>query len=106
MQEMLELFETDAEIKMHVDTDEICSACPNNRDGICVSDDHVKKYDQAVLELCGLADGMEMTFLEFAEKIQKEIIIQGRRAAICGSCQWNHICSVQKSRWDKLAQAE
>ena len=35
MAEMLKLFLSGKRIRLHVDTDEICSACPNNQDGIC-----------------------------------------------------------------------
>ena len=34
MAEMLKLFLSGKRIRLHVDTDEICSACPNNQDGI------------------------------------------------------------------------
>ena len=33
MQEMLDIFQKGAKIQLHADTDEICSACPNNEKG-------------------------------------------------------------------------
>ena len=52
MQEMLDIFQKGAKIQLHVDTDEICSACPNNEKGCCSSFSLVEAYDNAVLELC------------------------------------------------------
>ena len=102
MQEMLEIFETDPAIILQVDTDEICSSCPNNQNGICSSSGLVAAYDEAVLETCGMEEDAEMPFLKFAEKVEREIISPGKRREICGNCQWNDICSTQASRWKHL----
>ena len=68
MQEMLEIFQKGAKIRLHADTDEICSACPNNEKGYCSSFSLVEKYDIAVLELCGLENGQIMDFDAFTSK--------------------------------------
>lgn len=102
MQEMLELFEKDVPVRLTVSTDEICSACPNNRDGACKDAAHVYEYDKAVLDMCGLSDGTEISFLSFAKTVQNKILRDGSRKNICGTCQWNEICSSQKSRWESL----
>ncbi|MFR7899312.1 MAG: DUF1284 domain-containing protein [Ruminococcus sp.] len=34
--------------------DEICSACPNNCEGVCEAAEKVKRYDNEVLVECGL----------------------------------------------------
>ena len=66
MQEMLDIFQKGAKIQLHADTDEICSACPNNEKGCCSSFSLVEAYDNAVLELCGLENGqiMELMILQ------------------------------------------
>ena len=101
MQEMLDIFQKGAKIQLHADTDEICSACPNNEKGCCSSFSLVEAYDNAVLELCGLENGQIMEFDDFTELVQKEILASGKRKEICGNCQWNSICESQKSRWEK-----
>ena len=101
MQEMLDIFEKGAKIQLHADTDEICSACPNNEKGCCSSFSLVEKYDKAVLELCSLENGQVMDFQTFTDIVQKEILASGKRKEICGECQWNSICENQKSRWEK-----
>ena len=90
-----------AKIQLHADTDEICSACPNNEKGCCSSFSLVEAYDNAVLELCGLENGQIMEFDDFTDVVQKKILASGKRKEICGNCQWNSICESQKSRWEK-----
>ena len=101
MQEMLDIFQKGAKIQLHADTDEICSACPNNEKGCCSSFSLVEAYDNAVLELCGLENGQSMDFDDFTDVVQKKILASGKRKEICGNCQWNSICESQKSRWEK-----
>ena len=101
MQEMLDIFQKGAKIQLHADTDEICSACPNNEKGCCSSFSLVEAYDNAVLELCGLENGQIMEFDDFTDVVQKKILASGKRKEICGNCQWNSICESQKSRWEK-----
>lgn len=101
MQEMLDLFTKGADVCLTVKTDEICSACPNNSQGICEAAEKVKRYDNAVLAECGLKEGQKLAFPEFTEAVQKKIIETGKRTKICGDCQWNRICQEQPSRWSK-----
>ena len=88
-------------IRLHADTDEICSACPNNREGQCTDLTLVEKYDNAVLEACGLADGEQLAFDDFTEKVQNQLLVTGKRKEICGGCKWNGICENEKSRWEE-----
>ena len=99
MAEMLEIFLSGRKIRLHVDTDEICSACPNNCGGHCTPGGKVAEYDQAVLDRCGFEAGQVMEFKEFTHQVQKKILATDGRKEICGNCQWNSICEEQKSRW-------
>ena len=101
MAEMLEIFLQGKKIRLHVDTDEICSACPNNCDGHCTSGDKVAEYDQEVLDRCGLMADQVLDFWEFTSQVQEKILEPDRRREICGNCQWNSICENQPSRWKR-----
>ena len=101
MQEMLELFTKGAEVQLVMKTDEICSACPNNCEGVCEAAEKVKRYDNEVLAECGLKEGQKLAFAEFTETVEQKIIAAGKRDQICGDCQWNRICQDQPSRWSK-----
>lgn len=41
-------------VRLTDQADEICRACPNNLCGQCESAEKVRRYDRAVLSLCGL----------------------------------------------------
>jgi hypothetical protein len=92
MQEMKERFETDPQVRLVVEPDEICGACPNKKNAACVSEGKVAGYDRAVLEYCGLKEGQELSFLTFASQVREQILEKGLRPEICGDCQWNRLC--------------
>ena len=102
MQDVLELLENGRKVKLTVAVDEVCSACPNNVEGVCKDCVLVENYDRSVLRLCGLSEGQELDFYEFARLVQEHVISCGRRADICGECQWDGICRNKKSRWERL----
>ena len=89
----------ESSIQLTVGTDAVCGPCPNNTDGLCDKPELVAAYDQAVLEYCGLTDGEILGFGWFTALVQENILDPGRRADICGNCQWNEICASQPSRW-------
>ena len=89
MQHMLELLEKGADVEMAVFGDEICKACPNLKHGVCLSADLVEHYDRKVLEYCGLKERENLSFRDFVDNVQKNIIETGKRVEICGGCQWN-----------------
>ena len=99
MQHMLELLEKGADVEMAVFGDEICKACPNLKHGVCLSADLVEHYDRKVLEYCGLKERENLSFRDFVDNVQKNIIEAGKRVEICRCCQWNEICSRKESRW-------
>lgn len=79
-------------IKLQVETDIVCENCPNNEAGVCSTADKVKRYDEAVLKVCNLAEGEEISFAEFTKLVRDKIINAGIRSDICGDCSWDYIC--------------
>ncbi|MCI5903197.1 MAG: DUF1284 domain-containing protein [Blautia sp.] len=107
MQEMLEHFQKNPRVRLVLQGDEICSACPNQRGGKdCVSADSVRKYDTAVLEACRLKEEEERNFMELAALVQREIMDPEKREAICRDCQWNELCRNTPSRWENIPPGE
>lgn len=86
-------------VRLAAETDEICSACPNNEGGLCSRPERVAGYDRAVLELCGLAEGQVLPFGAFTGLVQEKILAAGLRPGICKGCQWNEVCASHASRW-------
>ena len=87
-------------VRLTVDADCVCSACPNNQNGVCDKPELVAAYDNAVLSLCGLKEGETLLFGRFTELVQSRILTPGLRQSICGGCQWNKLCSTRQSRWE------
>lgn len=85
----------DTPVRLIAAADVICSACPNNLDGVCKNDASAADYDRAVLDRCGLAEGVGMTYGDFAALVRERILAPGLRREICGGCQWDGICSGQ-----------
>lgn len=80
------------QIIISVCADVICEACPNNTDGLCDSEEKVLRYDNKVLEACGMKDGDRIYYRDFISLVYEKIILSGKREQICGNCQWNEVC--------------
>lgn len=91
--------EPDTLVRLTVQTDAVCAACPNNVRGLCSKPEQVAVYDRAVLTLCGLAEGTVLPFGRFTALVQERILSPGLRPSVCGGCQWDAVCSAQPSRW-------
>ena len=74
------------------ETDEICSACPHNKEGVCEAAEKVDAYDNGVLQYSGLQTGQTLSFREFEETVEEKILRSGNGRKICGNCQWKEIC--------------
>jgi len=86
------LLEADPLIEIVAQTDEICSSCPNNENGLCTSHEKVLLYDRSVLRFCGLEEGCQMHFSEFMQLVSDRILSPGKRCEICPDCMWNEWC--------------
>lgn len=96
---LLAALKPESPVRLVVGADAVCGACPNNTGGLCDKPELVASYDRAVLDLCGLGEGDELSFGQFTALVEERILSQGRRASICGDCQWNDLCASQRSRW-------
>ena len=99
MAELLSGLGPDSPVRLTVGTDAVSGACPNNKGGTCDKPERVAGYDRAVLTACGLEEGTVLPFGQFTALVQARILGAGRRAQICGNCQWNGICESHASRW-------
>lgn len=100
MRETLEQMQENPLVQLTAQEDEICAACPNAQQGRCSDGERVRGYDRAVLGACGLEEGVELPFLDFADIVQRQVLDAGRRKEICPDCQWSPLCN-GKSRWKK-----
>lgn len=77
--------------------DEVCGQCPNNRSGACVSLEKVRRIDEAVLALCGLAYGQTVTWRELSSTARERIFHTPEFKAVCSSCEWYGLCAADGS---------
>ena len=101
MRQVLDAFLPSTSVVLALGEDTICTACPNNENGVCTAAGKVSRYDRQVLALCGLETGNILTFSEFTERVEQRILTPGLRSAICFDCEWNNLCAFQPSRWKK-----
>lgn len=86
------LKESDAIVKLTKGEDVICSACPNNNNGICTTQDKVDRYDSTTLSLCGLKIGETLPYNQLSKIAIEKIIDGGAREKVCGDCMWTDLC--------------
>ena len=92
MRDIIKELENNPLVCLKVNTDELCSKCPYNTQGICESADKVAGYDEEVLKSCGLSDGTVLPYIDFKQAVYGNILLTGKREEICGDCQWSGIC--------------
>ncbi len=88
MRRVIDKLGEDTEIKITCENDDICSKCPNLKQGTCVTQDKVSRYDRKVMELCGFYAGQILTSKDFLEEAKREIIDKHRLSEVCGDCAW------------------
>lgn len=93
MRDILHSLKGDTPVRICCESDIICRACPNLKNGVCASESIVNLYDARVVELCCLRPGQFMTWESFSSLVASCILRPGLRHTICGSCQWNEICA-------------
>ena len=90
------LKEYNPNVKVVCEIDDICSKCPNNKYGECLSEDKIKEYDTDVLRRCNLSEGAIISYADFKDLVYNNILIPEKREEICGNCQWNELCYFKK----------
>lgn len=93
MYNIIYLLEKNPEIKIIIDTDDICVDCPENTGNRCISFQKVTNYDKKVLEYCGLKENDIIYWKDFKSKIKSEILEKNFLKNICSNCRWYEICS-------------
>ena len=92
MWEVSQQLKSNPTVKVLNTCDTVCSACPNQVDGICTSPEKVQSYDDAVLSCCSLQAGAELSWEGFSHLVWECILLKNKRETICGDCQWSSIC--------------
>ncbi len=82
-----------AMVTLTVGADVICAGCPHNKNGMCETAEKVRRYDTAVLKMCGLSAGETVPWQDFRALVREKIIAADRLSEVCGDCVWFGLCS-------------
>ena len=96
----------DPEVVIHEGCDDICTACPYDKDGTCTSLDKVDRMDSKVLLTCGLEYGDKRKWKDLTSLARKEIFDTDRFHEICGKCQWFDICQKRLAQINRIERFE
>lgn len=83
--------EQGSELRLVCRADGICEVCPNRR-GVRCAGGNALVYDEKVLSLTGLREGMTVTLGQLQQAVQEKILQPGKWEEVCGDCQWAEIC--------------
>ena len=100
MEEVIKRLETGEGFTLVFDGDDLCSSCPNLINGICKTEEKVRRYDSMTANLLNVGDGQSFTKGVF--EVAKERIYEANKFdTICSDCEWSYIC-----RKNKFAKAQ
>ncbi len=93
MAEFIQTLEGNPLVKLVVECDEVCSACPEKlATNKCRSDIKVASIDNRVLSYLDLEPGEVINWLDFKRRIQLNILDKNYLEAICYECEWLDLC--------------
>lgn len=89
----------ETEIYLMEGCDDLCTACPHNENGICVSLGKVDLMDKRVLAVCEFTYGDTVPWAELAKRAKKKIFETDEFNHICSDCQWFELCQNTKEAY-------
>lgn len=71
--------------------DDICAFCPENNNGICISDEKVRTIDNLYLKILHLKINQIVIYNNLQDSIKKLLTLKNFQHA-CNNCSWYEIC--------------
>ncbi len=71
MEQVKPLLEAGQLVRLSLQADVICAACPNRRGMECTAQEKVLAYDRAVLARCALTEGDVLPFPAFSDLVRR-----------------------------------
>ncbi len=91
MKEIIKSLETGEEFELVFGADDLCSACPNLKNGICETEEKVNRYDRMTADLLVIGEGQISTKTIF-DAAKEKIYKANKFNHICSDCEWSYIC--------------
>ena len=70
----------------------ICSGCPNNRNGVCETDEKVRAIDRRAMEAMRLSCGDTLSWRDLSALAKDRVVLSGRLSDVCRDCEWIALC--------------
>lgn len=101
MTDILNLLNTkNPKIKFVDCCDDICSSCPNNKNGNCRDENKIREMDKGCLDEFNFNIDEELYWNDIKSKVMDKIDSQSSLPSICDNCQWLSIC--RKIKFENL----
>ncbi|MBQ6421594.1 MAG: DUF1284 domain-containing protein [Clostridia bacterium] len=98
MKEIIKRLETGEEFELVFGADDLCSSCPNLKNGICKTEKKVNRYDSMTAEMLSIFEGQISTKVIF-ELAKEKIYRENRFNLICSDCEWSYICRKNEKQY-------
>ena len=92
MYAILEKLERGSIVTLTDGCDAICAGCPNERDGVCETDEKVRAIDRRAIEAMGVRFGDTFSWRDLSSLAKDRIIAAEKLSDICRDCEWIGIC--------------
>ena len=89
---VLAALERDGVVTLTDECDAICAGCPNNKGGVCETDEKVKAIDRRAIEAMGVRFGDTLPWRELSTLAKEKIVAAGKLKDVCCDCEWIGIC--------------
>lgn len=82
MNEIINTINNGEPIEIVFGMDSICSCCPNNDNGVCLSENKVTRYDKAIAD-----------YLKIKEHVSyRNLFLDENKLNVCKDCEWHNLC--------------
>ncbi len=72
--------------------DAICAGCPNERDGVCETDEKVRAIDRRAIEAMGLSFDDTLPWHDLSALAKEKILAAEKLKDVCRDCEWIGVC--------------
>ena len=101
MKRVLSELDRGADVTLTDGCDAICAGCPNNRDGVCETDEKVRTIDRRAIEAMGITFGDTLPWHALSALAKNRIIAAGALPEVCRSCEWIDLCTDRENAAQK-----
>ena len=81
--------------------DSLCAACPNLKNGVCETEEKVRRYDKTTAELLGLYEKQSLN-QDIFNTAKERVLNPENFDSVCFDCEWAYICHKKGNYSEKI----